>query len=461
MIRSATAVVAGVLAGALHSLFVSVSAQPPVPVVPGIDFSNLPGSAPSGPGQLPPGLPALPGELQTPPSGPPSGPLPVEQDIQDMRDELDRLMREDVVDEGRITLPDGWPDLSDDQSRLPIRSVVQPVDRPQRVFIAPLAVTTLQLAPDEVIIDCVIGDAVFFEVQCGDNLVYIKPRADLRRAPLTVSTLSDRLYAYDLFSVAAFQPDHILRILWNPEEADAEGAGTAEAASPLPRMGEREPSFGPTPLRIDFESADVVQSLRAEIDAAERELLAISEQSAEEVVRMRILRDERLAEYLERYPLRVEPRYRLTPEIQSSPISISQIWTDGRFTFLRGHGEELPALYEVTGLEADEEVLINYQVSPEGLYVIDHVVDAGYAQLHGSRGEWHVWDVPPLSVINESMELVFPDLPPDWRRTRSQRSWFVRHPRLTKLIAVAGGAYVGLGFINGGGGGGFCWKLFC
>ena len=466
MSRSPTAVLVGVFAGAFTSSFVSVSAQPPVPPVPGIDLSAVPGLVAPAPGEVRPGLPTIPGDPTAAPAAP-QVVVPLEQDIQQMRDELDRMMREDAAAENEIEFPDGWPDLSDDFSRAPIRSVAQPIDRALRVFLAPLSVTTVQLAPDEVIIDCVIGDQIFFEVQCGDNLVYIKARVDRRRTRLTVSTLSDRLYAYDLFSVEEFPPDHILRVDWDPDStgADARSASqaTAQPSFSLPRLGEREPSFGPSPVRIAFESAAIVNSVRAEIDAAERELLAISEQSAEEVVRMRILRDERLAEYLERYPLRIEPRYRLTPGIQSAPILISQIWTDGRFTYLRSHGEELPALYEVTGIAADEELLINYQVSPEGLYVIDHVVDAGYAQLHGSRGEWHVWDVPPLSVINESMDLGlgFPDLPPDWRRTRSQRSWFVRHDRLAKFVAIVGGSYVGIGFINGRGSGGFCWKMFC
>ena len=146
---------------------------------------------------------------------------------------------------------------------------------------------------------------------------------------------------------------------------------------------------------------------------------------------MRLLREERLAEYLETYPSQIEPRYRLTPEIQAPPILINQIWTDGRFTFLRSHAEESPALYEITGMELDEPTLVNYTLSPEGLYVIDHVVAAGYAQLHGSLGEWHTWDVPPLRVINQTSPFDLPDLGPDWRRSKSQRSWFVRHNRLT------------------------------
>ena len=463
MKRSGVTLIAGVLAGALSLASVPVAAQPPVPPVPGIDLSALPGPAGEA-GQPPRGLPAIPGDPQAPPPPPSPGAPALQEDIQQMRDELDRMMREDAEAANRIEFPEGWPDLTPDYSRAPIRSVVQPIDRALRIFLAPLSVTTVQLAPDEVIIDCVIGDGVFFEVQCGDNLVYIKARVDRRRTRLTVSTLSDRLYAYDLFAVEEFPPDHILRVHWDVEFAggDPFASGPSEPAGPpLPRLGEREPSFGASPLRIEFESAASVAAVRAEIEAAERELLAISEQAAEEVVRMQILRDERLSDFLGVYPRRIEPRYRLTPEIQSAPIHVSQIWTDGRFTYVRSHGEELPALYEITGVEGDEELLINYQVSPEGLYVINHVVDAGYAQLHGSRGEWHVWEVPPLSVINESVDLGFPDLPPDWRRTRSRRSWFVRHDKLTKFIAIAGGAYVGIGFINGRDSGGFCWKLFC
>ena len=455
-------------------------AQPPVPLVPGLDPETLrlPGeqAAPPPGGRPPvvvppgmpdvPGFPGLPDPGQLPPTAAPAG--SVEDQLQRARDELDQLMREDVDGLVSIDLPEGWPDLSGELGLPAIRAIVQPADRPVRVRLAPLSVTTIQLASSEQVVDCVIGDAVFFEVQCGDNLVYIKGAATDRRTRLTVSTLTDRLYAFDLFAHQELPPDHILRVAWPESEVEGDpfaevlGRGPAAAgASSLPPIGQRESSFTPGAVPIVFESAGRVAALEAEIAAAERELAALSEQSAEELVRMQILRDERLAEYLERYPRRVEPRYRLSPEIQLAPIFISQIWTDGRFTYLRSHSQESPVLFEITGVNADEELLVNYQLSPEGLFVVDHVVAAGYAQLHGSRGEWYEWDVPPLSVINQSSGLELPDIAPDWRRTLSQRSWFVRHKKLTWFMAVAGSAYVGLGYVNAPDGGAFCWKMFC
>ena len=364
-------------------------------------------------------------------------------------------------------MPDGWPDWGRWPQGLPFGESFSPSTAPVQVFLQPLSVTTLQLAPDEVVVDCVVGDTVYFEVQCADNLVYLKGHRTARRTRLTVSTVYDRLYAFDLFALNELRPDHILRVSWPGDQDDPNAPGTGRAAAEAeagvflrPRVGERESAFAPDPVQLGFASIDEVAVLEAEIEAAERELSRLAEDSAQEMLQLQVLGQQRLSEYLYEYPTRVEPRYRLTPELQDRPFFVSQIWTDGRFTYLRSHSEESPVLYEITGVDADEDLLINFQLSPDGLYVVDHVMGAGYARLHGSRADWFVWDVPPLRVINETQGGRLPTLGPDWIRTRSQRSWVVRHPRLTTFLAIAGGVYAVFGVANRGDGR-FCWTFVC
>ena len=431
---------------------------------------------------LPPGIEGIVGLVPPPPEGMdgvgvPSGALPVEglggqssgdltqldAEMQRLQDEIDQI--EAAQESGEVVFdgPEGWPDILSGPGVDPVRDVFQPPAGPVTVRLQPLTVTVLQFPPDERIVDCVIGDAVFFEVQCGDNLAYLKGLRSERRTIFLVATLSDRIYRFDLFTHNDLAPDQVLRVYFgDPVQDDSQPAAPAAAGPaapgfpPRPRVGEREEAF---PVAFAFEPAAGLERLRAEIDSAERELAELAERSAEEIMRMDILRGERLSDYLETYPARIEPRFRLSPRIQAPPLFVSQIWTDGRFTYLRSHAEESPALYEITGVDADEELLVNYTLAPDGLFVVSHVLDAGYAQLHGSRGEWHVWDVPPLSVVNAAGDTL-PGLAPEWRRTRSQRSWFVRHNRLTAFMVVAAGAYMTLGVVNRGASA-FCAKVIC
>ena len=154
--------------------------------------------------------------------------------------------------------------------------------------------------------------------------------------------------------------------------------------------------------------ADRLAVLHREIDRVFQDTAAIEADAARQLARVEELADRRLGEFLDSYPRRVLPRYRLSPEIQLPPLFVHQIWTDGRFTYLRSTAEESPAVYTLSGSDGEEPVLVNVDLTPDGLYVIDHVVGAGFAQLHGARGEWHLWDLPPMSVLPELLEVGLP-----------------------------------------------------
>ena len=116
------------------------------------------------------------------------------------------------------------------------------------------------------------------------------------------------------------------------------------------------------------------------------------------------------------------------------------MFTDGQFTYLRSTAQESPALYTLTGSDGSEPRLVNVKLTPDGLYFIDHVVGAGYAQLYGARGEWHVWDMPPMTILPEVVRAGLPEggLPPRWIRAGNARSWAARHPKLLGWL-IGGG----------------------
>ena len=349
--------------------------------------------------------------------------------LADIQAELARLAGQGGPGGGDEGLPADWPDLTPLARAAPIRQVVHPADRSITVLTALLRHTVLLLPVDERIVDYVVGDALFFDVRGADNVAYVKAMAPNRRTQLSLVTDRNRAYSFDLFSTAVHRPDEVLTILWEPERAPSDGDVGAGLVAGFDE-----------PFVLDFAPAERVTELRRRIGAAEADQRRIEADAQRQLRTVEELAERRFTEFLRAYPRRLQFRYRLTPEIQEAPLFITQIWTDGQFTYLRSSAQESPAIYTLSGIEGEEPVLVNVELSPAGLYVIDHVVGAGFAQLHGARGEWFLWDVPPLGILPEIVEQGLPPAgrPPAWIPTRASRSWFRRHPKLFGWLVASG-----------------------
>ncbi len=403
-------------AGAVAALAVSGSAwaQPPAPVTVG-------------------GADGEPVSVQMPALAAPGAVLDeaqVERRLAEVQAEIDLLGGSDGG-AGADPLQPGWPDLSVLAELAPIRTVTHPRNASVPVLAATLRHTTIQLAPDEAIVDFVVGDSVYFDVRGADNVAFVKAMALGRRTRVSLVTASNRTYSFDVFATDAYRPDEVLVVEW--WAAEAEGAQR-------PRSALVE-GFDPGGLVLDFAPAGAVAAYEARIRAAEQDVRRIAEEAAREEVRIRELGSARFADYLRAYPRRVQMRYRLSEQARNAPLLLTQIWTDGQFTYLRSRSAESPALYSLTGDEGEEPVFVNYTLSPGGLYVVDHVLGAGYVQLHGARGEWHVWEVPPLSMLAE-LPLPRGEDGPAWVRTRSSRPFVRRRGKLLAWLGVAGAGAV-------------------
>lgn len=415
--RAGCVVWSGLLAGLL--LVVPAWAQPPAPVVTG-GADGAPVSV-----QIP-DLPA-PGEVLDGEQ--------LERRLLEVEAEIEMLGGVDAGPQGGPLYP-GWPDLRSLAELPPIRSVSHPRNQSVPVLTATLRHTTIQLGADESIVDFVVGDSVYFDVRGADNVAFVKAMALGRRTRLSLVTASNRTYSFDVFSTDAYRPDEVLDVEW--------WTGSADAAAEDGVAGSLVPGFDPAGLVLDFAPADVVAGYEARILAFEQDVRRIEEEAVREEIRIRELGSARFADYLRAYPRRVQMRYRLSDEARAAPLLLSQIWTDGQFTYLRSRSEESPALYSLTGNEGEEPVFVNYTLSPNGLYVVDHVLGAGFAQLQGARGEWHLWDVPPLSVLEE-VPLPRGGDGPAWVETRSSRPFVRRRGKLLTWLGVAGvGAVVTL-----------------
>ncbi len=64
---------------------------------------------------------------------------------------------------------------------------------------------------------------------------------------------------------------------------------------------------------------------------------------------------------------------------------LQQIWRDDKFTYLRGHFQETPALYE---MKDGKGSLINFDFS-NGLYTVPKELDNGYLAIGKQKVEFH------------------------------------------------------------------------
>ena len=335
-----------------------------------------------------------------------------------------------------------WPDLTSDAALPPIRELEHPPDRSVRILTQPLRHTTIMLGPDERIVDIVVGDAIYFEAVGADNVVFIKPMQVDRRTSLTLTTNYDRTYAFDVFSTQAYRPDEVVRVLWEadavPEPVEVTELGVGSGL--VPGFAERR-------FDLSIVPTGRLAQLRQQIESVRTEHARVEADAARQLAAVEQLAHARHEEFLRTYPRRIEARYRLSPEIQSDPLFVHQMFSDGQFTYARSSAQESPAYYTLSGADGSEPRLVNVRLSPDGFYVIDHVVSAGFAQLHGARGEWHVWDLPPMSLLPEVVAAGLPQdgLPPRWLRAGEARSWAAKHPKLLRWII--GGSVAGTGTI--------------
>ena len=392
-------------------------AQPPAPVVSGgADGAPVAVEMPALP---------VPGEV--------ADDLEVQRRLREVQAEIEMLGGAEPAGDGAVALYPGWPDLRGLAELAPIRTVAHPRNQSVPVLTATLRHTTIQLAPDESIVDFVVGDSVYFDVRGADNVAFVKAMALGRRTRLSLVTAANRTYSFDVFATEAYRPDEVLVVEWwaGGGEPDAENGGGPTLV----------PGFDPDGLVLDFAPAGAVAGYEAQIRAAEQDVRRIEEDAVREEIRIRELGAARFADYLRAYPRRVQMRYRLSDEARAAPLLLTQIWTDGQFTYLRSRSEESPALYSLTGDEGEEPVFVNYTLSPNGLYVVNHVLGAGYAQLQGARGEWHLWEVPPLSLLTE-VALPRGAEGPRWVETRSSRPFVRRRGKLLAWVGVAATAAV-------------------
>jgi type IV secretory pathway VirB9-like protein len=122
-----------------------------------------------------------------------------------------------------------------------------------------------------------------------------------------------------------------------------------------------------------FVSAAELERVRQ--DASAVKLAAAAELKAEEA-KARLYRSQ--------YPATLHFDYAWDDK-KGRELGLQQIWRDDRFTYLRGHFQETPALYETKDGKGS---LINFDFS-NGLYTVPKQVDNGYLAIGRQKVAFH------------------------------------------------------------------------
>jgi type IV secretory pathway VirB9-like protein len=117
----------------------------------------------------------------------------------------------------------------------------------------------------------------------------------------------------------------------------------------------------------------------AELDKVKREALEAQAKEANE----RKAEETKAEQYRSQYPGQLHFDYTWN-EKKGNVLGLQQVWRDDKFTYLRGHFQETPALYE---LKDGKGSLINFDFN-DGLYTIPKTVADGYLAIGKQRVEF-------------------------------------------------------------------------
>ncbi len=225
--------------------------------------------------------------------------------------------------------------------------------------------TVIVLPATETILDFVVGDSEYWHLTGAANLAFLKPIAEGVTTNVALVCESGRIYSFLVTERATGAPHLVVRI-------EAPDTGADPGISPQAH----QPAFvARTEVAAYQELADAaIQSAREAQANAERQVAEAAARAEGETEAFRA-----------DYPTRLQFAYRLDDRAREWPFMVEGMWHDGRFTYLRSHAQESPALYEQ---KDGDPTLIAYDLTEDGLYIVRRVVGDGWLQIGNNRARW-------------------------------------------------------------------------
>jgi type IV secretory pathway VirB9-like protein len=258
-----------------------------------------------------------------------------------------------------LALPAATHAAADSHHLLPSapRSITVSETATPPVIRAGLLQSTLILLPEEEKIATVFGgdtvDWVFDGGHVASRFISIKPK--LANATTDIHIISDHGNEYTLqFEEVTSDPDPHFdsKVFIVP--------GDKAAKDRLVQLPVFVPAAELDQARQETAAAKAAQSAEVKAEAAKAET------------------------YRSQYPGTLHFDYKWD-ESKGKELGLQQIWRDDKFTYLRGHFEETPALYE---LKDGKGSLINFDFNA-GLYTVPKELDDGYLAIGKKKVEFH------------------------------------------------------------------------
>jgi len=217
--------------------------------------------------------------------------------------------------------------------------------------------TLIVLPASEEILDYTTGDKGFWIINGVHNLCYVHPaKADIQ-TDLNLVTASGHIYSFLLTEISKYpdeQPDLKVFVVLKKSPDDPQSAGGA----------------GP----VQYVRESVVEDYKAEAQAARAQAQqAIQEAQAQA--------REQISRYQEQYAGQFRFDYTYKPKATRPPFSVSAIYHDDRFTYIKSNAQEKPTIYEV---KDGKPQLVNFDYD-DGVYIVPGIMDGGYLAIGKQR----------------------------------------------------------------------------
>jgi type IV secretion system protein VirB9 len=207
--------------------------------------------------------------------------------------------------------------------------------------------TLIVLPASEEILDATTGDKEFWIINGAHNLCYLHPAQQGIRSNLNLITSSGHVYSFLLTEISndpKAEPD--LKIF--VERKDESTLNGALGAAPLARASEVQAYK----TAVDTARAEATQQVQAAEERAQKEI----------------------SQYREQYPGKLAFDYSYNANANRPPFSVSAIYHDDKFTYIKCSAQEKPTIYELKDGKPNH---INFELA-NGVYVIPKIVDQGY-----------------------------------------------------------------------------------
>src|SRR5262249_17060815 len=193
--------------------------------------------------------------------------------------------------------------------------------------------TLIVLPANEEILDATTGDKEFWIINGAHNLCYLHPAQQGIRSNLNLITSTGHVYSFLLTEIsneANAEPD--LKIFVERKEES-----TINGSAAVPALAR----------------ASEVQAYKSAVDAARAES-AQAMQAAEDRAQKEI------SQYRERYAGKLQFDYAYNAKSARAPFSVTAIYHDDKFTYIKCAAQEKPTIYEIKDGKPN---LINFELT--------------------------------------------------------------------------------------------------